>query len=141
MPKANDVFPTHRWDSKTGLMSVANSAADVKPDSLPCHPNDPDRAEKVKADPVAAVTSTAASPTSSATKPAASPVAPHKSMSRADVLKALEEGGVDIPQDASHADLYATLVASVKAALAQAKIPFDATSTDAKALLALIPAE
>lgn len=115
-------FPAMMW-KPDGSSYVANSAAEVQPDSTPYHPDSAPAPEAVKA----------AYP--------AKPTQPNAQfpLTRKEVVKHLEDGGIDFKHNAPHAVLYGLLLEAVKNALIASEVPFDAESTDAPALLELLP--
>lgn len=116
-------FPAMMW-KPDGSSYVANSAAEVQPDSTPYHPDSAPAPEVVKqADKSEAGNKTQA----------------QFPIKRRDVVKHLQEGGIQFDNTASHAELYALLLTAVKNALIASEVPFDAESTDAPALLELLP--
>lgn len=114
-------FPALYW-KPDGTNFTANSAADVAEGDTPYHPNSaPVAAPKVATPKVEA----------------AAPVKP--TLTKAETVAALNSGGVEHDAAKPHKTLYELLLTSVKAALSEAKVDFDDTSTDAKDLLAKLP--
>lgn len=109
-------FPALMW-KPDGTTYVAASAADVLPDSTPFHPSN--------------------APT---VKPAAQATT-GPTLTKEETVEQLKAGGIAHNPAASHSKLYNLLLNGVKAALVQADIVFDETTTDVKALLALLPSE
>lgn len=114
-------FPAMMWKAD-GSSYVANSAGEVQPDSTPYHPDSAPTPEVVKAADLGA-----------------KPPKPTLPLTRKEVVKHLQDGGIDFAQNTPHAELYALLLESIKNALVAAEVPFDAESTDAPALLELLP--
>lgn len=111
-------FPAMFWNQDTAESKIVNSADEVPAGWKPYHPSSADKAKPVQEQP-------AAKPT----------------LTKAEVIQHLTAGEVEHNTTASHKSLYELLLTSVKAALTDAKIPFDENSTDAKALLELFPKE
>lgn len=122
LPGGNpSAFPALMW-KPDGTTYTANSAGEVQPDSTPYHPDSAPVTEAVKA-----------------ADPGAKPPKTTFPLTRKEVVKHLQDGGIDFAQNTPHAELYALLLESIKNALVAAEVPFDAESTDAPALLELLP--
>lgn len=109
-------FPAMYW-KPDGTSYRADSAADVAEGDTPYH--------------------TSAAPAAATKVEAAAPVKP--TLTKAETVAALNSGGVEHDAAKPHKILYELLLTSVKAALSEAKVDFDDTSTDAKDLLAKLP--
>lgn len=117
LPKyTHSEFPALYW-KPDGTSFTANSAADVTEGDTPYHPN--------------------SAPVAAPKTEAAAPVKP--TLTKAETVAALNSGGVEHDAAKPHKTLYELLLTSVKAALSEAKVDFDDTSTDAKDLLAKLP--
>lgn len=112
-------FPAMFWNQETGEPVTVNSEAEIPEGYKPYHPNS-ERAQEAAA-------------LAAAQAPAGLP------LTKEEVLAHLEQGGIAHNPAKSHKNLYNLLLTSVKNALAQAEIEFDAESTDVKALLELLP--
>ncbi len=110
---ARTPFPAWYWRAD-GVSYLANSDAEIEPGSTPYHPDN---------------------------APAAKPKADALTLSKKETITQLKAGEIKHDPQASHADLYALLVAGIKNALSTANIEHDANSNDAKALLELFPKE
>ena len=114
LPNGNPTpFPAMYWHAD-GSNYIANSAADVLPNTTPYHP-DGTRVEPE-------TTAELALP-----------------LTKDEVIEHLTAGGVKFKERWTHQRLYDLLLESIKNALVEAKIEFDAASTDAKALLEHFP--
>lgn len=112
-------FPALMWHAVTGEVGLFTKAEDVPEGYIDTHPNN----------------------LASVTQPAAEqPNAPAAlSMTRDEIVKALEEGGIPFKPNASDKKLHNLLVFKVKEVLQAAEIEFDDACTDAKILLGLLP--
>lgn len=110
-------FPAMFWNQETGVPVTVNSEAEIPAGYKPYHP------ASAPADAVKAPVIAAGKPT----------------LNKAETVQHLSDGGIEHDPAASHKSLYELLLAGVKNALTEAKIAFDDTSTDAKALLGLFP--
>lgn len=107
-------FPALYWKAD-GTSYTAKSADDVVAGSTPYHPSNAPK-EEVKA-----------------------PGANDLPLTKDEVLAHLQEGGIAHNPNKSHGKLYDLLLAAVKAALDEAKVPYAADETNVKVLLALLP--
>lgn len=113
-------FPALMWHAVTGEVGLFTKAEDVPEGYIDTHPNNLANVAQPAAELVAAP-------------------AVILSMTRKEIVKALEDGGIQFNPRAKAVELHDLLVAKVKEVLKNMELEFDDACTDAKILLGLIP--
>lgn len=119
-PKGDPAYPAMMWHPETGENRIFNSADEVPEGWLDTHPNNKDAAEQRKA------AAEARNP------PATLP------LTRAEIVKALGDGGINFNPRAATKALYDQLLGELKKTLTEAGIAYE-QEADAKTLLGLLP--
>lgn len=114
-------FPAMMWHAVTGEVGLFTKAEDVPEGYIDTHPLNLANVAQAAAEVVVSAPATALS------------------MTRKEIVAALDQGGIQFNPRAKAVELHDLLVAKVKEVLTNMELEFDDACTDAKTLLGLIP--
>lgn len=118
-------YPAYKWHPETGEQKLFTKAGDVPQGWLDTHPSNLSEDDKARL-------------ADAAKAPEAQTKAAPLSLTRKEVVKALQDGGIQFDPAAKVDVLYAILTEAVKKFLTEAEVEFD-PAADTKALLELLP--